>query len=50
MKEWDPKQKCGISFSTTIGNFKTGRAEVGALLRVGPNGQHRSQASEANPE
>ena len=48
-KVWDLKRKCGTPFWASIGNFKTGRAEVGALLSVGPKGQHRPQASEANP-
>ena len=41
-------QKCGTPCSRNTRHFKTGRAEVGSLLSVGPFGQYRSQASGAN--
>ena len=36
MKVWDTKQTCGTPCSRNIRHFKTGRAEVGSLLSVGP--------------
>ena len=45
----DPKWKCGNPFSTSIGIWSQGEQRLSPLLSVGPYGQHRSQASGANP-
>ena len=48
-EKWDyGTQKCGTPYSRNIRHLKTGRAEFGSLLSVGPFGQCRSQASGAN--
>ena len=38
-KSMGHKTKCGIPCSRNSSHFKTGRAEVGSLLSVGPFGQ-----------
>ena len=42
------KWKCGTPCSRNIRHFKTGNADVGFLLNVGPFGHLKSQASGAN--